>query len=375
MAKFDKYLMSQLMVLFGFFSLVLVMIYWINRAVVLFDQLIANGHSALVFLEFSALTMPNVIRLVLPISAFAASLYCANRLAADSELVVVQSTGYSPFRLARPVLVFGVIVGLMLSVLSHFLVPASLTQLKFRQSEITANASSRLLREGTFFHPANGITFYISEIDADGTLQNVFLDDQRVQNQKTTYTARSAKIVTAQETTLLVMSNGLAQHIRLPEQTLTSTRFGQFVFDLGPLLAVAGVGTKHPREMSTSELLWPNAGPAGNRAPASAIMLREAHGRFAQALFCVVSALIGFSAILMGGFSRFSLWKQVVIAIVMLVVIKVVDNVLNDLAGQDARLWPMIYASSVLGLTISGAMLWLSARPSIFARRVKTVTP
>ena len=31
------------MVLFGFFSLVLVLVYWINRAVVLFDQLIADG--------------------------------------------------------------------------------------------------------------------------------------------------------------------------------------------------------------------------------------------------------------------------------------------------------------------------------------------
>ena len=48
MGKFDRYLFSQLMVLFGFFSLVLVMVYWINRAVVLFDQLIANGQSAIV---------------------------------------------------------------------------------------------------------------------------------------------------------------------------------------------------------------------------------------------------------------------------------------------------------------------------------------
>ena len=41
MARFDRYLLSQLMVVFGFFSLVLVMVYWINRAVVLFDRLIA----------------------------------------------------------------------------------------------------------------------------------------------------------------------------------------------------------------------------------------------------------------------------------------------------------------------------------------------
>ena len=110
MARFDRYLLSQLMVLFGFFALVLVLVYWINRAVVLFDQLIADGQSAVVFLEFTALTLPNVIRAVLPVAVFASSVYVTNRLSSESELVVVQSTGFSAFRLARPILVFGILV-------------------------------------------------------------------------------------------------------------------------------------------------------------------------------------------------------------------------------------------------------------------------
>ena len=69
LARFDRYLLAQLMVMFGFFSLVLVMVYWINRAVVLFDQLIADGQSAAVFLEFTALSLPSVIRLALPLAA------------------------------------------------------------------------------------------------------------------------------------------------------------------------------------------------------------------------------------------------------------------------------------------------------------------
>ena len=81
--------------LFGFFALVLVLVYWVNRAVVLFDQLIANGQSAAVFLEFTALSLPNVIRIVLPIAAFAGTVYATNRLMSESELVVVQATGFS----------------------------------------------------------------------------------------------------------------------------------------------------------------------------------------------------------------------------------------------------------------------------------------
>ena len=73
MAKFDRYMLSQLMVLFGFFSLILVLIYWINRAVVLFDQLIADGQSFNVFLEFSALSLPSVIQLAMPLAGFSQS--------------------------------------------------------------------------------------------------------------------------------------------------------------------------------------------------------------------------------------------------------------------------------------------------------------
>ncbi|NIO39917.1 MAG: LptF/LptG family permease, partial [Burkholderiales bacterium] len=73
MRTFDRYLLAQLTLLFGFFSLVLVSVYWVNRAAILFEELIGDGQSARVFLEFTALALPNVIRLVLPASAFVAT--------------------------------------------------------------------------------------------------------------------------------------------------------------------------------------------------------------------------------------------------------------------------------------------------------------
>ena len=102
MPRIDRYLLSQFLQLFGFFALVLVGIYWMNKAVGLFDQLIGDGQSALIFLEFSLLTLPLVIKLVLPVAAFIATVYVTNRMMSESELVVMQATGFSAFRLARP---------------------------------------------------------------------------------------------------------------------------------------------------------------------------------------------------------------------------------------------------------------------------------
>lgn len=150
MARFDRYMLSQFLLLFGFFALVLVAVFWINRAVVLFDRLIGDGQTALVFLEFTSLSLPKLIVTVLPIATFAASVYVTNRLSGESELVVMQATGSGPWRLARPVLAYGLIVAAMMSLLTHVLVPAAQGQLSIREAEISRNVTSRLLTEGTF---------------------------------------------------------------------------------------------------------------------------------------------------------------------------------------------------------------------------------
>ena len=132
MQRFDRYMLSQLMVVFGFFALVLVMVYWVNASVSLFDELITDGHSARIFLEFSLLSLPGVIALVLPMAAFGAAVYVTNRMSNESEMTVLQAGGLSPWRLGRPVLVFGLLIALMMSVLTHALVPASVAQLRER---------------------------------------------------------------------------------------------------------------------------------------------------------------------------------------------------------------------------------------------------
>ncbi|MDK2774846.1 MAG: LptF/LptG family permease, partial [Tabrizicola sp.] len=179
MSRFDRYILSQLLALFGFFALVLVAVYWVNRAVGLFDQLIGDGQSALVFLEFTILTLPNAIRLVLPVAGFAAAVYVTNRLMQESELVVMQATGFSAFRLARPVLYFGLIVMLMQAVLTNLLVPASQRVLGERSAEISRNVTARFLNAGQFMHPAAGVTLYIREISPTGELLDLFLSDER----------------------------------------------------------------------------------------------------------------------------------------------------------------------------------------------------
>jgi len=369
LAKFDRYILSQLTMLFGFFSLVLVLIYWINRAVVLFDQLIANGQSASVFFEFTALSLPNVIRLALPVAAFAASVYVANRLTAESELVVIQASGFSPFRMVRPVLAFGILVAVLLSALTHFLVPLSISKLLDRQAEISENITARLLTEGQFLHPADGVTFYIREITPEGQLKDIFLSDSRDPEATVTYTAREALLLRRDTGPKLVMLDGMAQILAADGIRLSTTSFTDVAYDISGFVGALQTDTLDPDTVGTLDLLRASPALIAETGFTRAELLFEAHNRFSQALTAIVTALVGFAMLLIGNFSRFGRTKQILAALAALAVLKTLENAFTDMALQDAALWPMTYAGSVLGIAVAWAILWLAARPALFRRR------
>ena len=361
--RFDRYLLSQLLAVFGFFSLLLVSVYWVNRAVGLFDQLIGDGQSALVFLEFSLLTLPNIIRLVLPVSAFAAAVYVANRLMSDSELVVMQATGFSSFRLARPVLFLGLIVGLMLSALTHFIVPLSRSEMLDRSAELSANSTARFLRDGQVMHPTSGVTLYIREITETGVLQDIFVSDDRTPGKSVIYTARRALLVRGEAEPALLMFDGITQEMTQATERLAITRFSDATFELAGLIDIGARTGRSIAEVSTRELLWPTPELAVETRANRAALLQEGHSRFAQPFLAIAASLIGFGALLLGSFSRFGLWRQIAVAIALLIVVQLSNTQATGIALRSDLAWPAVYVAPLAGTGIGIALLWLSQRP------------
>jgi lipopolysaccharide export system permease protein len=362
-SRFDRYLLSQFLALFGFFSLILVLIYWVNRAVGLFDQIIGDGQSALVFLEISFLTLPNVIRVVLPVSAFAAAVYTTNRLTQDGELVVMQATGFSAFRLARPVAYFGLSVTVMLVLLYNVIVPASRTVLTARTAEISANLTAKLLVEGTFMHPTDGITFYIREISDNGELHDVFFVDSRNSTIHTTYTARRALLVRGDIEPKLIMFDGLSQSHDTAKKRVSVTHFADFTYDLGGFLVASGTPARSLDELSTAELLFPSPAVLEEVGRTQAALFTEGHARIAQPFLALATSLIGFAALLLGAFSRFGLWRQIVGAVVLLIVVQMINNAGFSAASGAENGWVFVYFAPISGIAASVVMLWFAQRP------------
>lgn len=363
MPRLDRYLLSQLLGHFGFFALVLVGVYWVNRAVTLFDQLMSDGQSMMVFVQFSVLTLPNVIKLVLPIAGFVASVYVTNKLSAESELVVLQATGFSAFRMARPVLLFGLVVAFMMAALVHFLVPMSRTSMIEQRATLSENITARFLTDGQFTHPAAGVTFYINQIDPNGQLRDIFLQDSRNSEETTTFTARKALFVRGDAGPKLIMFDGMAQTIDRKTQALGVTRFSDFTYDLGALLTQAVGHRRRIPELTTPELLWPDEQVLQNSGEPADALFYEAHSRLAEPILSVAVAMIGFAALLLGGFSRLGLWRQIALAIVILVIVQGIATLAKQFGVQSSHGWTLAYAAPITGLAIGFSLLWWAQRP------------
>jgi len=374
MTRIDRYMLLQFLTQFGFFALVLVSVYWINRAVRLFEQLIQDGQTALVVLEFTALTLPLVISLVLPVAAFAATVYGTSRFASESELTVMQAVGLSPWRLARAPLVFGLIVALMVAALAHGLVPAARARLADRQADIAENVTASFLRAGSFQYPGEGVTLFIGSIAPDGRLLDLFLEDARSPARQITYTAEEAMMLRTDDGPRLVMLRGMVQTLETVAQgapRLSTTRFSDLTYDIGSMLSVRSKPGRDLRDYSTWRLMNPDQALLDATGTTPARARAEAHERLAQPLLAPVGALLGFAMLLLGGYSRFGAWRQAIWAVVALLVVHMLSTAAIAQAAQAPERWPLLYLPALAGAAMVAGALWLAARP----RRIRPPAP
>lgn len=355
MSRIDKYILAQLIGLFGFFSLVLVTIYWINTAAKLFDQVIADGQSAAIFFEFSALSLPNIIFLVAPASAMVAVVYCMNQLGSDRALNIFRATGMSGAQLSKAFIVYGIFVTLLLLTLAHYLVPVANQQNKIRKAALSDATTARMFTAGTFVHPVQGVTFYVKNITEEGELQNIFLDDDRGNANKSTYTALQAFLVDANDGPQLVMLDGRVQIRSKASGKISVTKFNDFVFDLTGFTGGASATKIRVRDLTTAEMLRAEKELSFRR-------IYEIAFRTAGPINAFVAIVLALAAMNAGGFSRFGMWSNILWAGTSFVTLKVAEAAALDFVDRT-KIVEVMFAPAVIGILVTVILIALKDRP------------
>lgn len=356
MRKVDRYIFKQILWPFMFFVMVFTGVIWLTQSLRVIDTVVNNGQSATVFLEFTALLLPMVLSIVLPVALFAAVLFAVNRMFSDSEIVVMLASGLSGTSILRPVGMFAVIVMLMMYMITLVVMPSAQREMRDRIFQIRGDVAAALLREGEFLEPVPGVTIYLRAAGGAGEMFGVFVQDERDPDQAVAYTAERAVLVRDGDQTRMIMFDGIAQSTDYgTNDNLSVLRFDQLAYDLSKLGGRSGQRALKPSEMYISRLLTitPEEGvprPIGDYRA-------EAHEALSSPLYVLALPMLAVAFIISSGFRRQGFAGRIVLAAVAGLALRLVGLAAKSTVSGAAFMWPLMYVPPLLGILLAIAML------------------
>src|SRR5256885_6132666 len=98
MGSIDKYIFRTTLASFALVLVSLTGVIWITQALRGIDLMTSQGQTIITFLGITSLVIPALILVIAPIALMIAISHTLNKLATDSEIIVMNAAGFSPFR-------------------------------------------------------------------------------------------------------------------------------------------------------------------------------------------------------------------------------------------------------------------------------------
>jgi lipopolysaccharide export system permease protein len=332
-----RYVLGLLFWPFLLVSASLTGIIWLMQALRFVDFIINRGLSVTDFLYLTALILPALLSLILPIAVLIAVVFTYHKLYTESELVVMQASGMSRLQLARPAMVAGLLVTGATYLFTLYLLPLANRQFEDMRDFLRDNYASVLLQEEVFNHPVDGMTVFIRERSDTGKLKGVLVHDNRDPDTTTTMMADEATLVQTPSGPRFLLENGIRQEKR--NGRLSWLNFASYSLDLSYYTKRNLNRERAEDEMFVSELLHERH--AGTEA--SARYRAEAHERLVWPWSGFALSLLAVAIMTEGQFNRRGIaWRLVVVGAVSLVGVLGIIGLQNTLT-KHAALTPVLY--------------------------------
>jgi lipopolysaccharide export system permease protein len=278
----------------GAFLVVLVSltsIIWITQALREIDLMTSQGQTILVFVGITSLVIPQLVMLIAPIAFVIAAVHVLNKLATDSEIIVLNSAGMSPWKLLRAFMAAALVVSALVALVSTYLSPMALRELRRWATEVRADLLTNIVQPGRFIAIEPRLIFHLRERQANGLLRGIMLDDRRDPKEETTFLADSGEIVKDEKGTYLVLVEGSVQRHQADQRDPTIVNFDRYPFDLSQFSGTTKISNLALRELYFSELAAPRPdSPAAAHNPRQIRV--EFHDRIVAALYPLAFAVI-----------------------------------------------------------------------------------
>lgn len=258
MGSIGSYIFRTTMGAFLVVLISLTAVIWVTQALRDFDLMTSQGQTILVFIGITGLIIPLLILVIAPLALVVAVAHVLNKLSIDSEIIVMNAAGMSPWRLFRPLLAVAAVVAVLVGAISTYFAPEGLRVLRRWITEVRTDLVTNIVQPGRFITIERGLTFYIRARLPNRQLLGVMLDDQRSDKERVTVIAETGKIEKNERGSYLVLENGSMQQIDTARREPQIVRFNVNLFDLSQFSQVQQEINYSVRERYLWELIRPD---------------------------------------------------------------------------------------------------------------------
>ena len=351
MSALDRYIFRTT---FGAFLLVLVSlttVIWLTHALREIDLMTNQKQTVFVFLGITGLLIPMLMLVIAPIALVVAIGYTLNRLNTDSEIVVMNASGMSPWRIFRPFLMTTAVVSLMVAAISAYLAPKGLRELRNWATKVKADFVINVIQPGRFTPIERGLVLHIRERRPDGQLLGIFIDDRRDPKERVTSISDYGEIVESGTGTFLVLITGSVQRLEAGRPDPTIVRFERYAFDLsrftgGPTVQAFGV-----RERDLWDVAFPDPNdPVYKQVPTH--FRAELHDRLIAPIYPFAFTVLCFAILGAPRTSRQSREMSMIVALSATAMLRLIGFACNVVATQNVVAVYVLYASVFVALAL-----------------------
>ena len=258
MGSIGRYIFRTTISAFLVILISLTAVIWVTQALHDIDLMTTQGQSILIFVGITGMIVPLLILVIAPIALLIAVVHVLNKMSTDSEIIVMNASGMSPWILFRAFLAAAVVVSILVLAVSAYFAPKGLRMLSDWLTEVHADVVGNLVQPGRFTNVASGVTMRIRERRNNGQMVGIFLDDQRDPAQRVTVIADVGEVLNSPSGTFLVLQHGMVQRFEAKERDPTMVVFDRYTFDLSSLMPGLQAITYSIRERYLWQLLFPD---------------------------------------------------------------------------------------------------------------------
>ena len=314
----NKYIIWHLFLATSVVSLILIGIVFLTQSIRFLELVVETGASGGAFWFLTFLALPRFFEVIVPIAVMISVLFIYHRLMSDSELVVMKSAGLSSSDLARPAILFIIMVVVFLYSMSFWIGPKSAAAMQHYRQVIKANAGQFFFREGVFNTLGDGLMIYIRQKNNDGELRGLMIHDRQESLKDptippVTIMAERGVIVSSPDhqgnlDRQVVVYDGQRQQYNSQSRILDRLAFERYTIEIPEQKKEIRQRWAEPDERTLYQLLFPkdlaDIPNAKNRADLRRVLIAEANRRITGPLLSLCFGVVSLAFLLTGPMMR-----------------------------------------------------------------------